>query len=61
LQDRLVDKLSLFYTPRIIGEEGLPSFGPLGLKNLSEAYQLGDLEVSQVGGDIMIESYPIPR
>lgn len=61
LQERLVDKLSFFYTPRIIGEEGMPPFGQLGLKNLSEAYQLGDLEVSRVGGDILIESYPMPR
>lgn len=61
LQDRLVDKLSLFYTPRIIGEDGMPPCGPLGLKNISEAYHMRDLEVYPVGGDILIESYPAPR
>ncbi len=57
LKAKLVDKLSFFYTPNIIGEDGIPPFGQLGLKNITEAFKLRDLQTRAIGNDILIEAY----
>jgi len=58
LKAGLVDKLSLLYTPTIIGGDGVPPFGQLGLKNIAEAFKLRDLKARPVGDDILVEAYP---
>jgi diaminohydroxyphosphoribosylaminopyrimidine deaminase/5-amino-6-(5-phosphoribosylamino)uracil reductase len=58
LKAGLIDKLSLLYTPTIIGGDGIPPFGQLGLKNIAEAFKLRDLKARPVGDDILIEAYP---
>lgn len=59
LKAGLVDKLSFFYTPTIIGGDGIPPFGQLGYKNITDAFKLRDLKARPVGGDILIEAYPV--
>ncbi len=58
LKAGLVDKLSFFYTPAIIGGDGIPPFGQLGLKNIAQAFKLRDMKARPVGDDILIEAYP---
>lgn len=58
LKAGLVDKLSFFYTPTIIGGEGIPPFGQLGFTNIAEAFKLQYLKARPVGADILIEAYP---
>ncbi len=56
LQAGLVDKVILFLAPILIGGKDAPGLiGGEGIKRLQEAYRIQDLQVSQVGNDIMIE------
>jgi len=58
LKAGLIDKLNLFYTPKIIGGDGIPPFGQLDLKSIAETFNLNDLKARPVGEDILIEAYP---
>lgn len=58
LKAGLIDKLSFFYTPNIIGREGIPPFGQLDQKNIAGAFNLRDMKARPVGDDIIIEAYP---
>ena len=49
----LVDELALFQAGCLIGEEGRPVFGPLGLSALKEAPQLRLIETTQCGPDTL--------
>jgi diaminohydroxyphosphoribosylaminopyrimidine deaminase/5-amino-6-(5-phosphoribosylamino)uracil reductase len=57
LQEGLADKLSLFYTPCIIGEDGISGCGPLKLEAVGKALRFRDLAASRLGNDILIEAY----
>ena len=48
----LVDALEWFRAPMVIGGEGRPAIGGLGLAALSEAPKLRRLDVRQVGADL---------
>lgn len=54
----LVDKLSVFYAPRIIGAEGTPMIGKLRLTRMAEAYGFAVSEVEVVDGDLAVTLYP---
>src|SRR3989337_1597383 len=58
LKEGIVDKIAIFYAPKILGREGLPMIGQLGIKILSEAVKLKDLKCRKIGEDILIEGYP---
>ncbi len=51
----LVDRFSLFMAPVIIGKEGRPSVGGLGLKRLKNAPLLDGATVRRVDKDLLIE------
>lgn len=53
----LVDKLSLFYAPVLIGGDGFPMTGGLKISSLKKAPRLKDMKVSRVGADILVEGY----
>ena len=53
LSNNLVDELIIFTAGVIIGEDGLPTVGPLGLDKLQEASRLDLLESVTLGDDIM--------
>jgi len=59
LKAGLIDKFSLFYTPIIIGSDGISPFGQLNISQLESAYKLCDLKVHTIGNDILIEGYPL--
>ncbi len=56
LRGRLVDSVVLFLAPMIIGGDGLPLVGSLGVRSLSQAPRLGRLRVESVGADLLLES-----
>src|SRR3989344_48943 len=58
LKEGIVDRIAIFYAPKIFGREGLPMIGRLGIKILSEAVKLKDLKCRKIGEDILIEGYP---
>ncbi|MBD2846815.1 bifunctional diaminohydroxyphosphoribosylaminopyrimidine deaminase/5-amino-6-(5-phosphoribosylamino)uracil reductase RibD [Paenibacillus sp. IB182496] len=60
LQARLVNKLRLFFAPKIIGGASAPvSFELEGWERMADAVQLDRMEVERVGGDLCISGYPI--
>lgn len=61
LKAGLVDRLAFFYSPRIIGSEGVPGVGGLAVPSLGEDIQLKDLRCSQSGRDLLVEGRPSPR
>ena len=52
LQAGLVDRLDLYTAGKLIGAEGTPSLGALGLERLSEAPQFSLNAYHQIGGDL---------
>jgi diaminohydroxyphosphoribosylaminopyrimidine deaminase/5-amino-6-(5-phosphoribosylamino)uracil reductase len=62
LQTGLVDALALFLAPRLIGGDGRPLLGPLGVTALTAAPQLLETSVRQIGPDVLVEGllHPLP-
>ncbi len=59
LQAGLVDKVTFFIAPRLIGGRDAPSaIGGPGVERLSEAVNLEDVEIVQRGSDFEITGYP---
>jgi diaminohydroxyphosphoribosylaminopyrimidine deaminase / 5-amino-6-(5-phosphoribosylamino)uracil reductase len=60
LQAGLVDKLMLFYAPKIIGGEGAPAaFAFTGPEEMSSALSLRDVSIESYGDDWCVSGYPI--
>ncbi|MEM7439745.1 MAG: bifunctional diaminohydroxyphosphoribosylaminopyrimidine deaminase/5-amino-6-(5-phosphoribosylamino)uracil reductase RibD [Pseudomonadota bacterium] len=59
LASGLIDRLVTFGAGVVIGAEGQPNFGGLGLETLSEAPRFTLQSVTQIGGDIRADWLPI--
>jgi diaminohydroxyphosphoribosylaminopyrimidine deaminase/5-amino-6-(5-phosphoribosylamino)uracil reductase len=58
LDEGLIDKILLFFSPKLIGDrEALGIFGGSGKATLKEAIPLNKLRVRRMGEDILIEGY----
>jgi diaminohydroxyphosphoribosylaminopyrimidine deaminase/5-amino-6-(5-phosphoribosylamino)uracil reductase len=55
LEAGLVDALALFIAPRLIGGDGRPLLGPLGVDALAGAPELIETSVREVGPDVLVE------
>ncbi|MBH5318011.1 bifunctional diaminohydroxyphosphoribosylaminopyrimidine deaminase/5-amino-6-(5-phosphoribosylamino)uracil reductase RibD [Paenibacillus sp. GSMTC-2017] len=56
----LIDKVILFFAPKIIGGQLAPqNFTFNGRKLMSEAIQLGQMKIEMAGEDICVTGYPI--
>jgi diaminohydroxyphosphoribosylaminopyrimidine deaminase/5-amino-6-(5-phosphoribosylamino)uracil reductase len=56
IKANLVDRLEWMRAPILLGEEGVPAIGPLGLERLSEAPMLRRVALRELGPDLW-ESY----
>jgi diaminohydroxyphosphoribosylaminopyrimidine deaminase/5-amino-6-(5-phosphoribosylamino)uracil reductase len=54
----VVQKVAFFYAPKILGNEGVPAIGGLGIPNLSQAIELSAAETRRVGQDWLFQGYP---
>ena len=54
LASRSVDRLLLFLAPVLIGADGRPVVGPLGVRQLAEAIRLPPLRVRRFAGDLLV-------
>lgn len=62
LRAGLVDRLSLFYAPKLLGGERAPGmFSGPGIAALSDAIQVGDLAIERVGEDYLVTGRPMVR
>jgi len=57
LSERVVDKIVLFYAPKIIGAEGVSMVGGLNILTVKEALTIKGLKVKVFGEELMIEGY----
>jgi len=58
LDQRLIDKILLFLSPKLIGDPLAPGiFGGGGVTSLKEAISIKDLKVRKIGEDILLEGY----
>ncbi len=58
LAQGLVDKVSLFYAPKVVGSEGVPMIGKLGLNQMADALRFRMSGVERLGNDVAITFYP---
>ena len=54
LRQGLVDEIHWFVSPRLIGGDGRPALGSLGLPRLADAPELCDVRVRRLGEDVHI-------
>ncbi|WP_079910739.1 bifunctional diaminohydroxyphosphoribosylaminopyrimidine deaminase/5-amino-6-(5-phosphoribosylamino)uracil reductase RibD [Paenibacillus sp. 32352] len=60
LENRLIDKVLLFYAPKIIGggADAPSNFDFAGFEKMKDAVQLERIQVQQFGEDVCISGYP---
>ncbi len=58
IRNGLVDKLTVFYAPRIIGAEGVPMIGKLRINRMADAAGFTVSNVDMIGGDLAVTFYP---
>jgi diaminohydroxyphosphoribosylaminopyrimidine deaminase/5-amino-6-(5-phosphoribosylamino)uracil reductase len=58
VDDRLADKLTLFYAPKLLGSEGVPMIGALRVTKMAEALRFSVSGVERVGEDVAVTLYP---
>ena len=56
LRAQLIDELHLLLAPRLIGGDGRPVLGSLGVERLQRAVDLSDLEVRRIGRDLLLRA-----
>lgn len=60
LEAGLVNKVTFFIAPMIVGSQDAPSaIGGAGVEKIADALQLDQVEVSQHGRDVEITGYPV--
>ncbi len=57
IREGVVDKVLLFYSPKVLGGTGKPLFSDLGIARLEEALRIKGMKVRRVGEDMMVEGY----
>ena len=57
IKGAIVDKVAIFVAPKILGKEGLPTVGNLGIKRIKNAIRLRGFECQKLGEDILLEGY----
>ena len=58
LRAGLIDKLLLFVAPKLVGGDDAPSlFAGPGARSLAEAVPVGELEVEELGDDLLLTAY----
>ncbi|MBW2565761.1 MAG: bifunctional diaminohydroxyphosphoribosylaminopyrimidine deaminase/5-amino-6-(5-phosphoribosylamino)uracil reductase RibD [Deltaproteobacteria bacterium] len=57
LRAGIVDKIYMFYAPKICGGEGIPVCGGMGVNLMEESLQVTDISVHRFANDVMIEGY----
>lgn len=54
LRARVVDRLVLFMAPTLLGGDGVPAVGALGIRRMGGAIAVDDVEVTRLGRDLML-------
>jgi diaminohydroxyphosphoribosylaminopyrimidine deaminase/5-amino-6-(5-phosphoribosylamino)uracil reductase len=57
LMENVVDKVTFFYGPLLLGSEGRPMVGSTGIDRIAEGIRLHMVEVHRLGDDVLITGY----
>lgn len=57
LREGLVDKVVFFYSPKIVGGDGMSMIGDLGKESIKEAINIKNIRVRRLGDEIIVEGY----
>ena len=61
LESGVVDKVVLFYAPKLLGgQDAVPLFGGLGLRSLRDSLPVRITELRRIGDDFLVEGYLRP-
>lgn len=58
LEKNLVNKMTLFYAPKLIGADGIPMIGAMRISKMAEALRFSVSEVGMFGDDVAVTLYP---
>lgn len=59
---QLVDQVVVFIAPKVCGGKAAPSpVGGIGLAAMTDALQLQQVKIEQIGGDVLVEGMVVPR
>jgi diaminohydroxyphosphoribosylaminopyrimidine deaminase/5-amino-6-(5-phosphoribosylamino)uracil reductase len=58
LAAELVDRLVIFIAPAVMGGDGVPALGPLGIARAADAIRLERTTVRRAGDDVVVEGAP---
>jgi len=61
LKAGLVDRVKLFYAPKLAGEDGIPAFAFAGPERMADALRLEQIEIEHVGGDWCVTGVPVRK
>jgi len=56
LNGGIVDKIVLFYSPKIVGGDGISMVSSLGIKQMNKALNFKDIYIKKFGNELMIEA-----
>ena len=56
LNGGVVDKIVLFYSPKIVGGDGISMVASLGIKQMNKALNIKDIHIKKFGSELMIEA-----
>lgn len=57
IREGIFDKISLFIAPKLIGEDGIDTVGPLGVEDISEVRSFDIRKIRKVGRDLLLQIY----
>jgi diaminohydroxyphosphoribosylaminopyrimidine deaminase/5-amino-6-(5-phosphoribosylamino)uracil reductase len=58
LRQGLIDKVMLFYAPKLVGGHGPGLFSGAGVARMDDAIRLRDISYTRFGEDLLIQGYP---
>ena len=58
LRSGLIDKIILFYAPKLVGGEAPGLFGGAGSATMAEALKIHNVKLRRFGDDLLLEGYP---
>lgn len=57
LKNKIVDKLELFFAPKLVGGDGRSMIGPLGVGKMAQALALQGFDLCRSGEDLWLSGY----
>lgn len=61
LKAHLVDRLSIFTAPALLGSTGFPLLGDIGVRSIGNILRMEDVSVTRTGDDILMEGRVVYR